>query len=455
MNLGFSQTWSDPIMISKLGSNDSPDFKIDKNGVIHCVWVQWINSEHNKIFYSKSINNGETWTEALPITDNYSSNPHIVADTFGNLFVSYDYDILHNPRICYVKFSIIDSAWSKQTTLASGMYNRIVIDHSNRVYFFWFAGTEYYMYMDNNVLSDPILPNAGLTERYYFENVTVDNQNRIFCVGNRTAGSHSHGAYFTCFSGDWGPYVDLSNESFFESGISLNSLGFPSFVWLQAEFDSVSYYTSTYYAESVGDSVRTPVYLAPKTSYPAIVIDMNDQPHIVEGQEVNNGYQLIHRYYFNNSWQEEILDQNKNWYIQNVLISRTSCIYLVYNKVDTIINIQTGGYYAMIGFRKLEITPGLIAQPNLTKLVLFPNPFSDKINFEFVKTNCNAINFSIIDIYGQVVYNERFNCNNLLTNKFAWNGKNSFGKQVANGCYFVQISTGSEVIVKKIIRISR
>ena len=247
---GFSQTWSDPVMISDIGSNDSPDFKIDKNGVIHCVWHQGVTSQIDRIYYSKSINNGESWSKPMPITDNLSRDPHIVADTLGNLFVSYDYDIYQNPRTCYVKFSKQDSTWSKKNVIAPGMYNKLAIDHSNRVYFFWFTDTEYYRYMDNDVLSDSVLPSAGFLELYYFNNVTVDNENRLFCVGNRTKGPHANGAYFTGFYGDWSPYVDISDRSISSSGICLNSIGLPSFVWLQGEFDSVSYFTSTYYTNA-------------------------------------------------------------------------------------------------------------------------------------------------------------------------------------------------------------
>jgi len=135
-----------------------------------------------------------------------------VADTSRNLYVSYNYDVGGWTKICYVKYTVSDSIWSQPTEIAHGVSNRLVIDHNNRVYFFWFAGRGYYRYLDNDVLSDTLSPNPGAPERYYFDNLTVDMNNNIHCVGNRTAGDHSHGAYFKCIYGNWNPYLDLSNH---------------------------------------------------------------------------------------------------------------------------------------------------------------------------------------------------------------------------------------------------
>jgi len=50
-NSALPQTWSDPVNISKSGSNYDPGFTIDNNGAIHCVWVQWFGNYISKIYY--------------------------------------------------------------------------------------------------------------------------------------------------------------------------------------------------------------------------------------------------------------------------------------------------------------------------------------------------------------------------------------------------------------------
>ncbi len=229
----FGQSWSDPITISHAGSNHNPSFTIDKDGGIHCVWAQKFTYNFKKIYYSKSTDDGLIWTDPIPITTNtdlWLDEPHIIADTSNNLYASYDYNVggWPNSKICYVKFIAQSSTWSQQTEIATGISNRLVIDQDTRVYFFWFAGTEYYRYLDNDVLSDIISLSSWIEVDCFFDNFSVDKQNQIHCIGNRKAGDYSRGAYFPNINGNWS-YVDLSNNSFYESGISLNSIGLHSF----------------------------------------------------------------------------------------------------------------------------------------------------------------------------------------------------------------------------------
>lgn len=458
VNLGFSQTWSDPVIISKPGFNFVPDFKIDRKGVMHCVWTQTFTDGFNRIYYSKSNTNGKTWSDPIPILENPSvwiQDPHIVVDSIGNLYVSFDYDTYNWPRICYIKFNFIDSTWSQQKILAPGYSNRIVIDHNDRIYFFWYAGNEFYQYLENNVMSDIFSPYNGTSIHYYFDQIIVDNQNRMYCVGNHTAGDHSHGAYFTSYNGTWSPFIDLSNNSFYESKISLNSHNIPSFVWRQVVPDSTQIATGTYYSSIESDSVEIPQLFALNAFYPNLCLDENDHPHIIECEQIDSGYQLVHRFVAENGWQKEVIEQNYNWYFQNVVIAKDSCIYMVYNKADTTLFTPPGNYKGMIEFRKLEILSGLAEPNDLIKLGLFPNPFSDKINIKVQLPYFNSIDLLITDFFGQVVYHERFPFNNLYTNNLLWNGTSSFGNQVADGCYFIQISTGTKVIVKKAIRICK
>jgi hypothetical protein len=81
----FAQTWSDPINISSLpGLDNQPDLCIDNNGILHCVFTHKIASNWRKIYYTKSTDDGITWTTPEDISlnpDTSLMNPHIVADT--------------------------------------------------------------------------------------------------------------------------------------------------------------------------------------------------------------------------------------------------------------------------------------------------------------------------------------------------------------------------------------
>lgn len=91
-----AQEWSEPVNISNTtGIDEYPSFCIDNNGVLHCVWAYKIEPNYRKIYYSKSGNDGETWTEPYNISQNcemWMTRPFIVSDSQNNLYVTYTYN---------------------------------------------------------------------------------------------------------------------------------------------------------------------------------------------------------------------------------------------------------------------------------------------------------------------------------------------------------------------------
>jgi hypothetical protein len=58
-----AQNWTNPVNISNMpGLDNQPDLCIDKNGTLHCVFTHKLASNWRKIYYSKSTNDGATWT---------------------------------------------------------------------------------------------------------------------------------------------------------------------------------------------------------------------------------------------------------------------------------------------------------------------------------------------------------------------------------------------------------
>jgi hypothetical protein len=453
----MGQIWSPPVNIIEKGINGYPDFCVDSFGTIHCVWPSGPVTFYTKICYSKSIDNGESWTEPIsitPYTTKWLGDPHIASDTSGNLYVSYDYDVGGYIKICYVNFDRTNSVWQGQKEVGSGSRNLILIDHTNKVYFFWLYGTEYYRYIENNVLSERFTVSADSTERYYFESIAVDKQNLIYGVGNRTDGDYYRGAYITGQNNIWASYSDLSNKSLLEAGISLNSIGMPSFVWRQIMPDSLPNIRGTYYAKLENDSVSTPVFLAQNTAYPAIVVDRKDQPHIVESQKYDSGYKLFHRYILQGSWQNQILDSNLNEYGKSVLISKNSGVYLIYLKVDTTF-FSIYSYNCIIAFRKYEIPPG-IEDVNLnSRLSVFPNPFSESLTIELADPTPSAVNIKIFDLSGNVQYSEERTDIGQEIHEGVLKINISIGKQFQNGYYIVQISNGDKILNKSMLHINK
>jgi len=86
-----AQHWSEPVILSNGGYNTENSFAIDKDGIIHCVWSHMLQDNFYQIYYTKSVDNGATWTHPAQMSSNnhyWLGNPHIVADSNKNLFVS-------------------------------------------------------------------------------------------------------------------------------------------------------------------------------------------------------------------------------------------------------------------------------------------------------------------------------------------------------------------------------
>jgi hypothetical protein len=185
----YSQTWSAPVRLTGTGISYNPDLAIDKDGGLHCVWVQDSGIDITRILYSKSLDNGSSWSNPIQITannDKWLEVPHVVADTNGNLYVSYDYDVGAWPdvKICYKKFDAGSQQWGPQIEIGTGSENRTAIDHNNRIYFFWFHGTEFYRSLEGNVLSDSMVLFYNPDVACFLHDICVDINNSLHCIGN-------------------------------------------------------------------------------------------------------------------------------------------------------------------------------------------------------------------------------------------------------------------------------
>ncbi|NPD87074.1 exo-alpha-sialidase, partial [Lentimicrobium sp. L6] len=91
-----AQNWIEPTFVTKTGGwYLDPEFCIDHEGVIHCVWQDVYEQFYSQIFYSNSHDNGLTWSDAINVSQNSEyrvSDPHIVCDSENNLHLSYDYN---------------------------------------------------------------------------------------------------------------------------------------------------------------------------------------------------------------------------------------------------------------------------------------------------------------------------------------------------------------------------
>lgn len=75
-------------------------------------------------------------------------------------------------------------------------------------------------------------------------------------------------------------------------------------------------------------------------------------------------------------------------------------------------------------------------------LEIYPNPSDSKVNFTM--SGNNSANLSIFDITGKTIYNHNYQLNGILKTSFDFS-------DYAKGIYFVKLTNGNEIIIKKLI----
>jgi len=94
-----------------------------------------------------------------------------------------------------------------------------------------------------------------------------------------------------------------------------------------------------------------------------------------------------------------------------------------------------------------------VAEPEVTqsKLVVAPNPFNPQTSIDLYLTTASTGSVHIYDIRGRMVrdlYRGRFVSGR---NSFVWRGRDSRGRSVASGLYYVKVTAGRESFTNKLM----
>jgi len=393
------------------------------------------------------MDDGLTWTLPISLTNNSDlrlEQPHIASDSYSNIYVCYDYDVNAYPdgKIQYLVFTKADSSWSQPIEISTGTDNRIIVDRNDWVYFFWFAGTEQYAYLESNMLSQIYSLGNWFSEACYLNDFLFDTDNKLHCIGNRKAGDYSKGAYFSLYNGEWNPYMDLTDYSFFESGLCLNSIGEPSFVWEQLIPENHSFH-ATYFSRIADDSLKQPIQLAKKTNSPSICIDQSDKVHIVDSQDHDSIYQLIYRYQTLGAWDDNIIEEDIYKYNETELLFKKPYIYLVYDRIESVSKNNTDEVIISgIVLRRLEILQAEEEFGMHHDFIVYPNPFTETVTFEWGKLPPSTFLMIIYNLNGQVLFSKNISPRSFQGNKYILS--NFDDKRFIRDDFFIVKLSGSD-----------
>lgn len=454
-----AQDWSDPINISNMeGMDNQPDIAVDHNGNFHCVWMHNIEQNYSKVYYSKSIDGGFTWSIPADISLNsekWVSDPHIVCDTGNNLHVTYDFDVGNymETMIYYKTFDGIN--WGEPKIVSENMEgsyrSKITIDKNNRVYIFWYRaglyGYTYYRYFDNGYWSDIICP-----FNYYMVVIkpVADSNNDLHCLAAHHGGQINNNKYvyfkYDYASNLWSDTTEISKVTSTGADLDLDDENYPHIAWCQMPPDNATVNDTTMYRYYTGVEWSTPELVVEDPREQQIEIDENGKPNIFDTEKTEVGSMFVHHYNKSGIWEGYIIDES-DWYGMSPIVENYNNKLLgVY--VKPFLNNTNGEIF----FSKSDIITSIDNSLKSTlQINLYPNPFHQDLHICFETGKTERVSIKIYTFQGNLV-NKLLN-KTMLPGKheILWNGKDQYGKEVTSGIYLIRLQEGRNVVTRSII----
>lgn len=388
-------------------------------------------------------------------------NPHIVSDSQNNLHLTYDYNT-GNPGATVIVYKLFNNInWSDFDTISIGWpgarHNRLVIDNNDKLYCFWYHGyqngTTFYRVMENGIWSEIMIPYNN-NDTYFLSKAISDSLNKIHCCWYRLIDgqtSNEQRIIYSVFNNNtWSEITQISNgfNAWTGNDIALDNSNYPHIVWRQAINDSTPQANGTLYSKLDSNIWSTPIILSENASEQTITIDRNNKTHIIDNEELQDGFELIHYQFINNEWIGEIIDEYIYGNYWNKLLSRDQFLYMISGKAyESAPNTNIS-----IILRKYEITTNIkdFLTPAICSFIIFPNPSSGNTTITYSMHEKNHVSIKIYDMQGILI--------NTILNiiqapgkyQISWNGTDKNGRFVNNGIYFIQLQKGKQITTHSI-----
>jgi len=457
-----SQNWTEPVNVSNLtGQDRMPDFTIDTYNVIHCVWVHDYELNFSKIFYSKSSDEGATWSTPQNISQNNEKrvdNPRIVADSNNRLLVTYDYNV-GDPANTKILMKINDGfSWSLADTITPDMpgsrQSKLVLDNNNRLYCFWYHdlnnGTTFYKYFENDIWNETMTVLSG---NNYFVLVkgVCDPTNKIHCIAKYHAEGENHNKdrliYLTMNNNFWYPFEEISAPT--ESpgqDIDIDSDNNPHVAYRQKSPVSPPFEDSTVYIHFDGNSWTEPELVVEDPYHQKIAIDENNKLNIFDIEKTENGCMLVHHFKIDYDWESYVVDESIWNTIHYEIHHYNHKLYAIYLR-------QSMNDDAEIFFSKSDI----VSPVNEEKLISdfddfksFPNPFNNWTSIWFTLNVPSFVEVKIYTFQGQLIKTLVSEKKEMGSYQCLWDGKDHNGNETEAGPYLIRLIANRNIITRSV-----
>ncbi len=464
-SLCAQQQWTEPINISNLGGYSmDPDMVIDNNGVIHVVWRYQNSAYHWLILYTKSEDDGLTWTEPLDLlqnTDLWMLQPHIACDSKNKLYVTYTHDgNSWTPEGRLIKMLTYDGhQWSEPITVSEGMpgsnYSSIAINQNDKPYVFWFIGSQmgqidmYYRYLIEDTWSDIYCPFcdssvAHLPTMYSIEEPVMhwSGVYQIFGVEKPE--------YFI-FDTDvntWeNPEIISQDTMVVDIDISLNTSNIPETAYrMISVFPPGIGFEGTMHTKKEGTSWLPPDLVSGTDKRQVgqqIAIDQNNDVHVVEYEYYNSSNMenmLVHYYESGNQWISQPIDSALHMINFPKMIISGNQLYVVYYKGEVVL-------LGDIWISKYDIVTNIKdVVRQTTELKIYPNPSQGDVYIEFENNELQHVNLSVTDMTGKHIVTLINEIKPPGVYRQLWKVTGKYRKENAPHLYLVRLQSGWKTV---------
>ncbi len=471
----FAQNWSTPVNVSNMGYHcNHPSMITDHNGVIHVVWSYWITQTYRPILYSKSEDQGATWSTPIAIANDstqWLAQPNITCDQQNHLYVSYEGDAMasYSTLVSMVVFN--GNNWESPFVVSDNFYGAnnslLVTDKSGRLYCFWHAWYNnevklMYKYYQDSEWSQVIIPYMQDGEFFWIRKIVADSADNLHCVGTHHYANENRYddrviyCYYYKETDQWAPIENISdttNCSWQGSSIDLNQEIVPHFAWGQfikkyPSLESASLYR---YPNASGwlpvDSIETNL----ESHDHQLVIGQDNLSNVIVNQwylEPSHLSYLVHYRKINEIWDREIIDTITGvFYDPQAKMINNNDIGVIYFK---------GSYatpYGDIYFSKYNIyTENQSNQLLENELSVTPNPFVDKTVISYSLSHESHVLLDIYSIQGLLIKRLVNETQFAGSYNLSWQSSISENHQIVAGIYYLRlqtnVNTSSRILIK-------
>ena len=461
-------SWSEPYRIcNNQGGASDIDMVVDDFGRIHVVWADntrlgWWTFEYDILYAWRE--NG-IWSDPINISTldtTYSRHPRIDVDSEGYPHVVWSHRyIFPDAEIFYS--ALTDSGWFEPidvTPYNSSTYlPDICIDNSDLIHIVWadyLTGNYDIMYrrFDGEIWSDVV----NVTNDNYYAaqpRIVVDSEESLHLTYTNSpysAGPYRE-IYYNYYNGEqWMSQVNISNTGLDDSSdpdIAVDSNDNPHVVWRQKMTTNIY---DVYYNYSGGFEwamSQNLTYLNCWTSKPDIQLIGDNTVFVLFNRDYDPNHYTNYMYYYDGFWTEPepMYEEYPNWGAKLDIDSHDqlhACLSIDYG-------VMSDAGYTYYHEGNFIVEKNSSATDESINIIINPNPFNQSTNIHLNIPYRASVQWAVYNISGRLIYQFKNQIVPAGESIVRWNGTDNFGKEVADGIYFLRLRVNDEMIVRKLV----